>query len=111
MILTVVLRSCQCSIPPSKEVSVSLSSVVLKNPATGDMASSCPVSSVLGKLEQSATMKHDHRPKNLIRVCRNLFRRSAPTHDPLLFFNMALFNFADGWARILLRYGSRRFPD
>jgi len=36
---------------------------------------------------------------------RDLFRRRAPRHAPLLVFNMSIFNFfTDGWIRTFSKY-------
>ena len=35
---------------------------------------------------------------------RDLFRRRAPRHDPLLVFNMSIFNFTDGWSRTFSKH-------
>lgn len=31
---------------------------------------------------------------------RDIFRRSRAAHDPMLVFNMSIFNFEGGWSRI-----------
>jgi hypothetical protein len=38
-----------------------------------------------------------------------ILRRSSQRHDPMLVFNMALFNFTSGWSRILARDQYARF--
>jgi hypothetical protein len=40
---------------------------------------------------------------------RRLFRRRAPRHDPLLAFNMSIFNFTDGWSRTFSKREYARF--
>jgi hypothetical protein len=40
---------------------------------------------------------------------RNFFRRRAHRHDALLVFNMAAFNFTDGWKRTFSKYEYGRF--
>jgi hypothetical protein len=40
---------------------------------------------------------------------RDLFRRRASRHDPLLVFNMSIFNFTDGWIRTFSKYEYERF--
>jgi hypothetical protein len=35
---------------------------------------------------------------------RNVFRRRAPRHDPMLVLNMSIFNFTDGWRRTFAKY-------
>jgi hypothetical protein len=38
-----------------------------------------------------------------------IFRRLRRRHDPMLVLNMALFNFTDGWNRVLSREQYARF--
>lgn len=38
-----------------------------------------------------------------------MFQRSSRRHDPMLVLNMALFNFAGGWNRVLSRDQYARF--
>jgi hypothetical protein len=40
---------------------------------------------------------------------RNLFRRRAPRHDPLLVSNMSIFNFTNGWSRTFSKNQYARF--
>jgi hypothetical protein len=40
---------------------------------------------------------------------RRLFRRRAPRHDPLLAFNMSIFNFTDGGSRTFSNREYARF--
>ena len=40
---------------------------------------------------------------------RDLFRRRATRRDPLLVFNMSIFNFTDGWSRTFSKYEYARF--
>ena len=35
---------------------------------------------------------------------RKLFRPRAPSHDPMLVFNMSIFNFTAGWSRTFSKY-------
>jgi len=35
---------------------------------------------------------------------RDLFRRRAPRHDPMLVLNMSIFNFTDGWSRTFSKH-------
>ena len=39
---------------------------------------------------------------------RDIFRRPAPRHDPLLVFNMSIFNFTEGWSRTFSKYEYER---
>lgn len=39
------------------------------------------------------------KPDGFAKFWRRILRRSAPAHDPLLFLNMTLFNYTDGWSR------------
>jgi len=41
---------------------------------------------------------------SLTRKWREIFRRRWRMHDPLLVFNMAIFNFDDGWNRIFSQF-------
>jgi hypothetical protein len=40
---------------------------------------------------------------------RRLFRRRARRHDPMLVFNMSIFNFTDGRSRTFSKYEYARF--
>jgi hypothetical protein len=44
-------------------------------------------------------MKATQRENNLRKRLRTVFRRRARRHDPMLVFNMSIFNFTDGWSR------------
>jgi hypothetical protein len=44
-------------------------------------------------------MKATQRENNLRKRLRRVFRSRAPRHDPMLVFNMSIFNFTDGWSR------------
>jgi hypothetical protein len=35
---------------------------------------------------------------------RRIFRRRVRRHDPMLVFNMSIFNFTDGWSRTFSKY-------
>ena len=37
-------------------------------------------------------------------MLRKILRRRVTRHDPMLLFNMSIFNFTDGWRRTLLKY-------
>ena len=39
------------------------------------------------------------KPDSFAKFWRRFFRRPAPVHDRLLFLNMTLFNYTDGWNR------------
>jgi hypothetical protein len=39
--------------------------------------------------------------RNAGRPWREMFRRRAEMHDPMLVFNMSIFNFGGGWSRVL----------
>jgi len=54
-------------------------------------------------------MKARQRENNFRKRVRDLFRRRAPGHDPLLVFNMSIFNFTDGWNRTFSKYEYARF--
>jgi hypothetical protein len=38
---------------------------------------------------------------NSARSAREIFRRRRRTHDPMLVFNMSIFNFGGGWQEIV----------
>jgi hypothetical protein len=40
---------------------------------------------------------------------RRIFRRRVRRHDPMLVFNMSIFNFTDGWSRTFSKYEYARF--
>ena len=44
-------------------------------------------------------MKAKQRENNFKKRLRKVFRPRAPRHDPMLVFNMSIFNFTDGWNR------------
>jgi hypothetical protein len=44
-------------------------------------------------------MKTKIQRQNLARKWREMFRRRRQMHDPMLVFNMSIFNFAGGWNR------------
>jgi hypothetical protein len=37
------------------------------------------------------------------------FRRRVRRHDPLLVFNLSIFNFTDGWSRTFSKYEYERY--
>jgi len=41
------------------------------------------------------------RRKSVAELWRRIFRRSARGHDPLLTLSITLFNYTDGWNRII----------
>jgi hypothetical protein len=49
-------------------------------------------------------MKTKQRENNSRHPLRNLFRRRARRHDPMLVLNMSIFNFTDGWSRTFSKY-------
>ncbi len=49
-------------------------------------------------------MKTKQRENNFRSTLRKVFRRRAGRHDPMLVFNMSIFNFTDGWRRTLSKY-------
>jgi len=54
-------------------------------------------------------MKAKQRETNFKSTLRNFFRRRAHRHDPMLVFNMSIFNFTDGWRRTFSKYEYARF--
>ena len=44
-------------------------------------------------------MKTKIQRQNLARKWGEMFRRRRQMHDPMLVFNMSIFNFAGGWNR------------
>jgi hypothetical protein len=55
-------------------------------------------------------MKAKPRENNFRSKVRDLFRRRAPRHDPLLVFNMSIFNFfTDGWSSTFSKDEYARF--
>jgi len=55
---------------------------------------------------QMKTKLHQSTPR---RGPRQLFRRRARRHDPMLLLNMSFFNFTDGWSRVFSREQYGRF--
>jgi len=49
-------------------------------------------------------MKTKQRENNFRSRVRKLFRPRARRHDPMLVFNMSIFNFTDGWSRTFSKY-------
>jgi len=49
-------------------------------------------------------MRTKQRENNFRSWLRKLFQRRAQRHDPMLVFNMSIFNFTDGWRRTLSKY-------
>jgi hypothetical protein len=48
--------------------------------------------------------------ENILKLARRKsFGLRARRHDPMLVFNLALFNFTDGWNRTLAKYQYARF--
>jgi hypothetical protein len=59
--------------------------------------------------KQNIAMKtklHQNTPRH---SSRQLLRKRARRHDPMLLLNMSLFNFTDGWARVFSREQYGRF--
>ena len=54
-------------------------------------------------------MKTKQRENNFWHTVRTIFRRRARRHDPMLVFNMSIFNFTDGWSRTFSKYEYARF--
>jgi len=54
-------------------------------------------------------MKTKQRENNFRSRVRDLSRPRTPGHDPLLVFNMSIFNFIDGWSRTFSKYEYTRF--
>jgi hypothetical protein len=53
---------------------------------------------------ENITMKAKQRESNFSHPRRELFRRRGHKHDPMLVFNMSIFNFTDGWSRTFSKY-------
>jgi hypothetical protein len=49
-------------------------------------------------------MKTKQRENNFKSRLRKLVRPRASRHDPMLVFNMSIFNFTDGWSRAFSKY-------
>jgi hypothetical protein len=49
-------------------------------------------------------MKTKQRENNFKSRLRKLFRPRASRRDPMLVFNMSIFNFTDGWSRTFSKY-------
>jgi hypothetical protein len=49
-------------------------------------------------------MKAKPRENNFSSTLRNVFRRRARRHDPMLVLNMSIFNFTDGWSRTFSKH-------
>ena len=54
-------------------------------------------------------MKAKQRENNFRIKLGNVFRQRTPRHDPVLVFNMSIFNFTDGWSRTFSKYEYARF--
>jgi hypothetical protein len=54
-------------------------------------------------------MKIKQRENNFRRALRDIFQPRAHRHDPMLVFNMSIFNFTDGWSRTFSKYEYGRF--
>jgi hypothetical protein len=54
-------------------------------------------------------MKAKQRENHFRSRLRKLFRPRARRHDPMLVFNMSIFNFTDGWSRTFSKYEYARF--
>ena len=49
-------------------------------------------------------MKTKQHENNFRSRLRKFFRTRASRHDPMLVFNMSIFNFTDGWSRTFSKY-------
>ena len=54
-------------------------------------------------------MKTKQSDSNLKGALRKIFPRRVRRHDPMLVFNMSIFNFTDGWSRTFSKYEYARF--
>jgi hypothetical protein len=54
-------------------------------------------------------MKAKQRENNFRSRVRDLFRRPARRHDPLLVSHMSIFNFTNGWSRTFSKNEYARF--
>jgi hypothetical protein len=54
-------------------------------------------------------MKTIQRENDFRNGLHKLFRSRAPSHDPMLVFNMSIFNFTDAWNRTVSKYQYARF--
>jgi hypothetical protein len=61
------------------------------------------------KTQENIIMKTKQRENNLRRALREIFQPRAHRHDPMLVFNMSIFNFTDGWSRTFSKYEYGRF--
>jgi hypothetical protein len=58
---------------------------------------------------RNITMKTKQRENHFRSRLRKIFRPSARRHDPMLVFNMSIFNFTDGSSRTFSKYEHARF--
>ena len=49
------------------------------------------------------------REQSFSQTLAHFFRRRVRWHDPLLVFNMSIFNFTDEWSRTFSKYEYERF--
>jgi len=49
----------------------------------------------------NSRIKIDRQPRNLMRTWRQILQRRQRIHDPMLVFNMSIFNSDRGWQEIL----------
>ena len=49
------------------------------------------------------------KEQSFSRRLRQIFRRRARRHDPMLVFNMSIFNSTDGWSRTFSKHEYARF--
>ncbi len=54
-------------------------------------------------------MKTKQRENNFRGSLRKIFRPSATRHDPMLVFNMSIFNFTGSWSRTFSKNDYARF--
>jgi hypothetical protein len=88
---------------PSKEVLRAPSPAGEKNPATAPLSPPRPSLILL----PNKTMKTKRR--NFSQKLRRIFHRWPLRHDPMLVFNMSIFNNTDGWSRTFFKHEYARF--
>jgi hypothetical protein len=49
------------------------------------------------------------KEQSFSRRLRQIFRRRVRRHDPMLVFNMSIFNSTDGWSRTFSKHEYARF--
>ena len=53
--------------------------------------------------------EQNYENQSFSRRLRQIFRRRARRHDPMLVFNMSIFNSTDGWSRTFSKHEYARF--